>query len=165
MMKYPLAQLEVHATATPTRDMTEVYSQSGKPYARRGFARPRAELFTRAEDSPLINISDRGRRLVLEKVVSVFLQRVDKTPIDGVLRLYPFITKDHHPDAPKSVVVDARVAFGKPVITGTGIPTAAVYQLFKAGDDIKDIADEYGRTPEDVEAAVRYESVRARRAA
>jgi uncharacterized protein (DUF433 family) len=164
-LKYPLAQLDVQATATATRDKTEVSSPSGKAYRRRDFARPRAELFTRTGGSPLINVSDRGRRLVLENVVGVFLQRVDKTPIDGILRLYPFITKDHNPAAPKCVVVDARVAFGKPVIAGTGIPTAAVYQLFNAGDAIKDIADEYGRTPAEVEAAVRYESVRARRAA
>jgi uncharacterized protein (DUF433 family) len=57
------------------------------------------------------------------------------------------------------------VAFGKPVIAGTGIPTAAVYQLFNAGDRIEDIAEEYDRDPSEIEAAVRYESVRAKRAA
>jgi len=79
--------------------------------------------------------------------------------------LYPFITRDHHPEAPKSVVLDARVAFGKPVIAGTGIPTAAVYQLFNAGDKIREIADEYERPIGEIEAAIRYESVRAKRAA
>ena len=46
-----------------------------------------------------------------------------------------------------------------------GIPTAAVYQLCNAGDEIWEIAEEYDRQPSEIEAAIRYESVRARRAA
>jgi uncharacterized protein (DUF433 family) len=166
LLRYPLADLEVKVVADRLLENVDVSSTSGKVYrkARRG-RRPAPELFTKTESSALISVSDRGRRLVLTDVLSAFLQRVDKTPIEGIVRLYPFITKDHHPAAPKSVAVDARVAFGKPVIAGTGIPTAAVYQLFNAGDKIQEIADEYDRDPSEIEAAIRYESVRAKRAA
>jgi len=85
--------------------------------------------------------------------------------MEGIVRLYPFITKDRNPDGPRIVAVDPTVAFGKPVISGTGIPTAAVYQLFNAGDGIREIAEEYDRDPSEIEAAIRYESVRAKRAA
>ncbi len=163
-LKYPLAELDVQAVGGATKPNVQVTSASGKSYARPEPSKPRAELFTKTDTTPLLSISERGRRLVFESVVNVFLKRVDKTPA-GIVRLYPFITKDHNPEAPKSVVIDAYVAFGKPVIAGTGIPTAAVYQLFNAGDDIKDIADEYERDPGEIEAAVRYESVRAKRAA
>jgi uncharacterized protein (DUF433 family) len=164
-LKYPLADLDVQVVADRVDEHDEVQSVSGKVYVKQPKRRPRPELFTQTGASPLISISDRGRRLVLTDVLSAFLRRVDKTPLDGIVRLYPFITKDHHPDAPKSIVLDARVAFGKPVIAGTGIPTAAVYQLFNAGDNIQDIADEYARDTSEIEAAIRYESVRAKRAA
>ncbi|MEA2238761.1 MAG: hypothetical protein QOC81_3485 [Thermoanaerobaculia bacterium] len=163
--KYPLADLEVSVLADRVNEHDEVHSPSGKVYLKRQKGRPKPELFTQAGATPLISISTRGRRLVLADVIGTFLQRVDKTPIDGIVRLYPFITKDHHPDAPKSIVLDARVAFGKPVIAGTGIPTASVYQLFNAGDRIQEIADEYSRDTSEIEAAIRYESVRAKRAA
>jgi uncharacterized protein (DUF433 family) len=163
--KYPLADLDVNVLVDRVEDSNEVLSPSGKVYMKRQKGRPRPELYTRTATTPLMSISDRGRRLVLVDVISTFLQRVDKTPIEGIVRLYPFITKDHHPEAPKSIVLDARVAFGKPVIAGTGIPTAAVYQLFNAGDNIQDIADEYERHTSEIEAAIRYESVRAKRAA
>lgn len=163
--KYPLADLDVNVLADRIEEHNEVLSPSGKVYMKRQKGHPRPELFTQTDTTPLISISDRGRRLVFVDVISTFLQRVDKTPIEGIVRLYPFITKDHHPEAPKSIVLDARVAFGKPVIAGTGIPTAAVYQLFNAGDKIQDIADEYERETSEIEAAIRYESVRAKRAA
>lgn len=163
--RYPLAELDVNVLADGDIEHGEVLSPSGKVYTKPQRGRPRPELFTQTDTTPLISISDRGRRLVLAEVIGTFLHRVDKTPIDGIVRLYPFITKDHHPEAPKSIVLDARVAFGKPVIAGTGIPTAAVYQLFNAGDQIQEIADEYGRDANEIEAAIRYESVRARRAA
>jgi len=163
--KYPLAELDVNVLADRIEHHDEVLSPSGKVYMKRKKGRPRPELFTQTDTTPLISISDRGRKLVLADVISTYLRRVDKTPIDGIVRLYPFITKDHHPEAPRSIVLDARVAFGKPVIAGTGIPTAAVYQLFNAGDRIQDIADEYARDTSEIEAAIRYESVRAKRAA
>jgi uncharacterized protein (DUF433 family) len=163
--KYPLADLDVSVLANRMQERDEVLSPSGKIYLKRQKGHPRPELFTQTDTTPLISISDRGRRLVLPDVIAIFLHRVDKTPIDGIVRLYPFITKDHHPEAPKSIVLDARVAFGKPVIAGTGIPTAAVYQLFNAGDQIQEIADEYSRDTSEIEAAIRYESVRAKRAA
>jgi uncharacterized protein (DUF433 family) len=46
--------------------------------------------------------------------------------VEGIVRLYPFITKDRNPDASRTVAVDPTVAFGKPVIAGTGIPIAAI---------------------------------------
>jgi PIN like domain len=41
------------------------------------------------------------------------------------------------------------------VIDGTGIPTAAVFQLFNAGDSIAETAEEYDRTPNEIDIAGR----------
>lgn len=164
-LRYPLAEVDVSvAKEGPAREY-DIVSESGIRFQKESKRRPRAELFTQVPGEPLVNISGRGRNLVLTEVLRDFLKRVEKRPAEGVVRLYPFITKDRNPDAPKTIAVDPTVAFGKPVIAGTGIPTAAVYQLFNAGDEIREIAEEYDRDPSEIEAAIRYESVRAKRAA
>jgi uncharacterized protein (DUF433 family) len=163
--RYPLAQVDVSVTKHVSVHDYGVVSTSGKRFKKTPGGKPRAELFTQAPGEPLINVSGRGRNLVLTEVLRDFLKRVEKRPVEGIVRLYPFITKDRDPDAPRTVAVDPTVAFGKPVIAGTGIPTAAIYQLFNAGDGIREIAEEYDRETSEIEAAIRYESVRAKRAA
>jgi hypothetical protein len=124
--RYPLAQVDISVPkGVPRSEKTPKQ-------------KPRAELFTQIPGEPLVNVSGRGRNLVLAEVLRDFLKRVEKQPAEGIVRLYPFITKDRNPDGPKAVAVDPTVAFGKPVIAGTGIPTAAVYQLFNAGDEIRE---------------------------
>jgi uncharacterized protein (DUF433 family) len=163
--RYPLAQVDVSVPKEiPVHDY-EIVSPSGVRFQKTSKRRSRAELFTQVPGEPLVNVSGHGRNLVLNEVLRDFLKRVEKRPVDGIVTLYPFITRDRNPDGPRTVAVDPTVAFGRPVINGTGIPTAAVYQLFNAGDEIRDIAGEYDRDPSEIEAAVRYESVRARRAA
>lgn len=162
--RYPLAEVDISVAKEPVPHEFDVVSESGVRF-RKEVRRPRAQLFTQVPGEPLVNVSGRGRNLVLTEVLRDFLKRVEKRPAQGIVRLYPFITKDRNPDAPRTVAVDPTVAFGKPVIAGTGIPTAAIYQLFNAGDEIREIAEEYDRDASEIEAAIRYESVRARRAA
>ena len=133
--------------------------------AERGHVRKvgRAKLFAKHGQSSLLNLS-KGDQTALETVLHDLLERVEKSPASGIARLHPFITRDRAPDAPKTIVVDPTVAFGKPVIDGTGIPTAAVVQLFNAGNSIAEIAEEYDRTPNEIEDAIRYESVRSKAA-
>jgi uncharacterized protein (DUF433 family) len=164
-LRYPLAQVDVSVAKEVPPHEYDIVSTSGIRFRKEPKRRPRAELFTQTPGEPLVSISGHGRSLVLTEVLQDFLKRVEKRPLEGVVRLYPFITRDRNPDAPRTVAVDPTVAFGKPVIAGTGIPTAAVYQLFNSGDQIREIAEEYDRDPGEIEAAIRYESVRARRAA
>jgi uncharacterized protein (DUF433 family) len=53
--------------------------------------------------------------------------------------------------------VDPRRAFGAPVITRTGIRTEDVFSRFSAGETLADLADDYGLTLAQIEAAVRLE--------
>jgi len=55
-------------------------------------------------------------------------------------------------------VIDPRVAFGRPVIAGSGIPTAEVAERFNAGESINDLARDYERAPADIEEAIRCEA-------
>jgi uncharacterized protein (DUF433 family) len=55
------------------------------------------------------------------------------------------------------VVIDPRVQFGRPVLVGTGIPTEVIADRFKAGEALDDLARDYGRTPDEIQEAIRAE--------
>lgn len=64
-------------------------------------------------------------------------------------------------DAPRLIVIDPRRAFGRPVIAGSRIPTTDVFERFKAGDSLENLVAEYGRSPQEIQEAIRYEAERA----
>jgi uncharacterized protein (DUF433 family) len=55
-------------------------------------------------------------------------------------------------------MISPAVAFGKPVIAGTGISTAAVAARLHARESIGDLAHEYDLHRDQIEEAVRWES-------
>ena len=76
------------------------------------------------------------------------------------LRLYPF-TRKRQLEEPKVVVIDPFVSFGRPVLAGTGIPTAVIADRYKAGESIDQLADDYGRQRGEIEEAIRCELAEA----
>ena len=55
------------------------------------------------------------------------------------------------------MVIDPRVQLGRPCLRGTGLPTAVIAERHQAGDSIKVLAEDYGRSSDDIEEALRYE--------
>lgn len=143
--------------------MREMFPEATYPLAEVDLFVSNNDLFGRFHDSHLINIS-RGGQLALEEVLRDLLERVEKGPSgEGIIKFFPFITKQRVIDSPRTVEVNPRVRFGRPVILGTGVPTAVVAQRFAGGEPIAKLAEEYNRTPEQIEQVIQYES--ARRAA
>ena len=112
----------------------------------------------------LINASESGQ-LAMRELIEAHLQRIDQD-VDGLaIRLFPFVRHDPQtarslemlPDEPKIISLDPRVRFGRPVIVGTSIPTQEVAERFIAGDTCRQLADEYGRPPRQIEEAIRCE--------
>jgi uncharacterized protein (DUF433 family) len=103
----------------------------------------------------VVNVS-RGGQLGIHAVLAGVLQRVEKGPT-GALRLFP-LTRSDAEKSPRLVVIDPRIAFGRPVIAGTGIPTAVIHERWKAGDSVVALAEDYDRTSEEIEEALRYEA-------
>ena len=60
-----------------------------------------------------------------------------------------------------AVVIDPRIQFGRPCLTGTGITTSIIAERFAAGETIAEIAADYDREAADVEEAIRYERLAA----
>ena len=54
---------------------------------------------------------------------------------------------------------------GGSVIDGTGIATAVIAARFKARESISALADEYGRSVQEIEEAIRWETNRTAAAA
>ena len=103
----------------------------------------------------LINVGRDGQ-LAMRDVLQSYLTRVEHDPGGKAARLYPFIRLSGTAQ-PKNVVINPYVSFGKPVITGTGLPTRVVAERYKAGDSIPEIARDYGRKEEEIDDAIRYE--------
>ena len=78
------------------------------------------------EYGQLINVSQAGQ-LVLRELLQAHLRRIDRDSAGYARRLYPFTRKRPSQqliEEPKAIVIDPRISFGRPVLAGTGIPTA-----------------------------------------
>ena len=103
----------------------------------------------------LINISQYGQ-LAIRRLLEAHLRRIERDRDGLPTRLYPF-TRKFEPEEPRVVVIDPFVSFGRPVIVGTGIPTAVVAERYKAGETIDELAQDYGYQRLGIEEAIRCE--------
>jgi uncharacterized protein (DUF433 family) len=106
----------------------------------------------------ILNISQRAddeRQMLLRAVIEEHLKRIERDENHVAKRLYPYTRKSV--EGPKTVLIDPRISFGRPVIAGTGIPTAIVADRLKAGDSVEDLARDYQCDREKIEEALRFE--------
>lgn len=95
-----------------------------------------------------------ARQIAIRAAFKNHLRRIQRDA-EGPVLFFPWVGGEGETATP--VTVDPRVAFGRPVITGTGISTAVIASFVRAGDRIEDIAEDYDLSPEQVEAAVTFE--------
>jgi uncharacterized protein (DUF433 family) len=109
----------------------------------------------------LINASREGQR-AMKEIIGVYLKRIERDAKGLPMKLYPF-TRDTQAEAapasdPRVVVMNPAVSFGRPVIAGTGIPVSSVYERYKAGDAVADLARDYCVEISAIEEAIRCEA-------
>lgn len=109
----------------------------------------------------LVNASREGQ-LAMHDLVKAHLQRIDRDLTGGIVRLFPLTRKrpalaGQIVDEPRIVTIDPRVAFGRPSITGSRIPTVEIAERFKAGESLRALSDDFRRPIEEIEEAVRIE--------
>lgn len=111
-----------------------------------------------SEYGKLVNISTAGQ-LAMREVMKAHLRRIERDPHDhSAVRFFPFTRPDGDSEtAPKFVVIDPLVSFGRPVLRGTGVPTAVIRERFWGGDSVKHLASDYGLEPTEIEEAIRCE--------
>ncbi len=128
---------------------------SKHPLADREFETDGINLFLQ-KFGQLINISQAGQ-LAMREVLQAHLHRIERDVAGIPVKLYPFTRKRDSQEEPKAIVIDPRVSFGRPVLAGTGIPTAMIAERYKAGESVDDLANDYGRKRLEIEEAIRCE--------
>jgi uncharacterized protein (DUF433 family) len=89
------------------------------------------------------------RQFAMPEILLPFLKRVEYNSETRLAQVFPLTDR---------VVLDPRRKYGKPIVRGTGMPTFILYECFLATRSMEIVADWYSVEPEDVEAAVRFES-------
>ncbi len=62
-------------------------------------------------------------------------------------------------DEPRLVVIDPEIAFGRPALSQSGVPTDVIAERFRAGESIGELSQDYGRPVFEIEEALRCERV------
>ena len=138
-------------------------SASPHPLAEEQFQTDGVNLFVERLGH-LVNISA-DSQLAMREILRALLRRIERDERGFAIRLYPFSRRPKLApplvdDSPKLVVIDPRVAFGRPVLVGSGVTTSAIAERFDAGESIEALAADYGRPRDEIEEAVRCELIR-----
>jgi uncharacterized protein (DUF433 family) len=148
-----------HNVALPTirRGLDYLVRKLGakRPLLEQQFATNGVDLFV-DHLGTIINISRDGQ-VEMADLIRAYLERIDRDGKGLPIKLYPFMRTQAPREQPKTVVIDPLVSFGRPVIAGTGIPTAVLAEQFKAGDTVPVLAKEYSADEEAVWDAIRCE--------
>jgi uncharacterized protein (DUF433 family) len=103
----------------------------------------------------LVNLSMRGQ-LEMKSLIEIYISRIDRDPSGLPFRFFPF-TRHDVSLAPKSVVLNPRLQFGRPCLSGTGIPTSIVAERFIAGETVEELAKDFGQPAASIDEAIRFE--------
>jgi uncharacterized protein (DUF433 family) len=103
----------------------------------------------------LIELTASGQ-LAMRRMFDEHLKRVEWDSSRFPVRLYPFLSASA-PSAERPIVIDPRIAFGRPVVVSKGISTSTIAERVDAGESVNDIAADYDLAESDIEQAVVYE--------
>jgi uncharacterized protein (DUF433 family) len=109
----------------------------------------------------LINTSREGQG-AMKEIIGAYLERIERDGAGMPIKLYPF-TRNTEAESlrgsnPRVIVMNPAVSFGRPVITGTGIPASSVYERYKAGDSVAELALDYQLEVSAIEEAIRCQA-------
>lgn len=102
----------------------------------------------------LIDLPASGQ-LAMRLMFAEHLKRVEWDEWKFPVRLYPFLSADT--PAPRTIAIDPKIAFGRPIVARVGVSTAAIAGRIDANEPAADVAADYDLTVEEVEQAVLYE--------
>jgi uncharacterized protein (DUF433 family) len=107
------------------------------------------------EYGALINLSRSGQ-YAMKRILEAHLERVEYDSVNLPSRFYPFLIATAA-DNRKVIVIDPTISFGKPVIVKKFISTSVIVNRIDAGEDIKNVADDYDLDTQDINDAILYE--------
>jgi uncharacterized protein (DUF433 family) len=104
----------------------------------------------------LIELSASGQ-IAMRRLFNDHLDRVEWDEWKYPVRLYPFTASGMSAPQTRPVAIAANLAFGRPMLVDSGITTGAIADRIDAGEDMADLAEDYGLTVAEIENAVLYE--------
>lgn len=105
----------------------------------------------------LVSVSG-GGQIAMRGEFERALDRIERASSGNPVRLFPF----SRPPAlavpqPTAIVIDPRIAFGRPIVGTAGVRTEVIHDRFGAGDSPAEMAKDYGVRQEEILEALRYE--------
>jgi uncharacterized protein (DUF433 family) len=107
----------------------------------------------------LIDLSASGQ-IAMRRLFDEHLKRIEWDSSRFPLRLFPFISPTT-PTEERPIVIDPRIAFGRPVVIKAGVSTSAIAERIDAGETVEAIAADYDLGPSEIEEAALYERAAA----
>lgn len=133
---------------------------SERPLLDRDFKTNGIDLFVR-HASKLLNVSQQGQE-ALRGEFEMALARIERDRKGTPVRLFPFSrSSTTSKGQPRTVVIDPRLSFGRPVLSKVAVPTEVIVDRFRTGDSVAEMAGDYGVGKEEIEEALRFEQRRA----
>lgn len=118
-----------------------------RPLVSHDFYTDGRDLFVR-ELGKLEKLSN-SEQLGMEEHLRLHLERVERDEGQIARRLFPYMSED------RVVVVDPRIAFGRPVIADTGVPVEILVERFDQGESLDDLAADYDLDVDKLRSALR----------
>lgn len=103
----------------------------------------------------LIELSASGQ-LAMRRVLQEHLNRIEWDHSKFPVQLYPFLPAGEA-EKERPIVIDARLAFGRPVLASKSISTRTIADRIDAGEPVADVAADYGLDELEIEQAAVYE--------
>jgi uncharacterized protein (DUF433 family) len=125
--------------------------ETAHPFALEGLLTDRRKLLMDLGEKALLELGS-GGQTSFEQVIAPFCLRLDFDSTTRMASRYHPIGKD------KPIVVDPTRAFGRPTIVGTSIVTENLAALIRGGEQIDDVAGDFGLTPEVNSEAWQFET-------
>lgn len=135
-------------------DYLRKHFNSRRPLADEQFETDGVDLFVRRYGD-LIGASQEGQTL-MESMLRQRLKLVKRDP-EGIPRKLILFPAPRGRKDSADVVIDPRISFGRPVLDRLGVRTAILYERFMAGEDIEELARDYGAPPDAIQNAIRCE--------
>ena len=126
---------------------------SDNPLAEKDFETDGLSLFLR-ETGLVYDISRGSGQIVLEDVVKEYMQRIERDLHGLPIKLYPF-SGTGKPDEPRSILIDPKISFGRPILSNTSVPVEIIVERYRAGESMRELAGDYECNQEKIEEAIR----------
>ena len=102
----------------------------------------------------MVNTSQKGQ-LAFADVLKLYLKRIKRTATGFPQQISP-LKKSLPLNQPEVIEIDPTVAFGQPVLKGTGVTIAMLLDRHHYGRTAQEIAKDYNLAEDEVESAIEY---------